>query len=82
MLIASLVIDDAASVTVRTGYLDIDGVYVTPVTVAEAERLAEQTAKLAAQMREDIARKVTEPMFDGPLADVTESELRLLAGDR
>lgn len=82
MLVATQVVDDETAITVRPGFLDIDGFYIVPVTSAAADRLAEQAGKVAEHMREAVARSMTEPMFDGPVAAISESELRLLAGDR
>lgn len=66
--VVSLVVDDASSIVVRPGLIDVDGAYITPVSFIEAEALATRFGELAAQMRATVARKMTDPEPDGPLA--------------
>jgi hypothetical protein len=83
MLIASLVVDDQTEVTVRPGFVDVDSVYVTPTSANDAERLAASFTAVAHFLRvKERGQSMVDPEPDGPLAAISESELRLLCGDR
>lgn len=83
MLVASLVVDDQSTIRPRGGLLDVEGVYLTPTTADNAARLIEGLAAVERHLKAaEEAATMRLPEDPGPLAAITESELRLLAGDR
>lgn len=83
MLVATLVIDDESTIRPSGHSLRVDDMHITPTSSTAARTLAAALERLAASLlSEEIARKVTDPEPDGPLAAITASEARTLDTDR